>query len=212
MLQLHQLGADPDGVSPNVSTGVTFTVLLTGAPTPPNKIKLEHVDAEGNPIRVLGYLADDGKDGDLQSKDGIYSGSFRIFSKTEGQLYYRAIVSYEGQDYISDTFPLAITAFPIGPAPSDPNFLVSDPKSKQNLYSNELVVVFLKGTLPYRIRQIVVAEGGLIVGTIPTLRVFQLRILSDGTASGVYAAIKRFQAYKEVEYAEPNYVVELDDG
>lgn len=210
-LHIYNPGAEPDGIDPKLSTDVTFTVLLTGAQVPPAKVQLEQVDKEGNVISLLGDLMDDGTNGDIELGDGIYSGIFQIRSETVGILYYRTRASYEGRDYISENCSLTVTTFPVGPAPSDAEFLVIDPNTNEKLYSNELLVAFVEGTSAARIRQITVAEEVVVIGTLPSLGVFQLRIPGDGMAADVYKAIKAFQAYKEVEYAEPNYAAELDN-
>lgn len=210
-MQLHLLGAEPDGLLAKTSTDILFTVLLTGTETPPEKLQLQQVEEKGNLIQAYGYLVDTGKEGDLSPKDGIYSRVFSISSDKEGKLYYRAQFRYSAQEYLSGTCSLTVTSFPIGPAPSDPNFIVTDPNTGQKLYSNEIIVSFVKGTPNLRIKEIIAERKAHIAGTIPSLGVFQLRISSNGTSVGVYVAVKAFQGYKEVEYAEPNYVVELDD-
>ena len=210
-VQLHSLGAEPDGILAKTTTDVLFTVLLTGAETPPDRIQLQQTDEKGNLLRTLGFLMDNGKVEDLSCKDGIYSGAFSITSNSEVKLYYRAQFRYGGREYLSCPYSLTVTSFPIGPLPSDPNFIVTDPNTDQKLYSNEVIVSFVEGTSESRIKEIVAERKAYIAGTIPSLDVFQLRILGDSTATGVYTAIRAFTAYKEVQYVEPNYVVELDE-
>lgn len=210
-IQLHSLGAEPDGILAKTSTDVLFTLLLTGTKNLPDRIQLQQIDEKGYLLRTVGFLMDNGKDRDLSCKDGIYSGVFFISSYTEGKLYYRAQFRYDGWEYLSCPYSLTVTSFPIGPLPSDPNFIVTDPMTGQKLYSNEIIVSFVEGTSESRVKEIVAERKASIAGTIPSLGVFQLRILGDSTATGVYTAIKAFTAYKEVQYAEPNYVVELDE-
>lgn len=210
-LKLWMPTVEPDGIFPNTLVDVRFGVLVTGLTSSPDAIQLEEVDSNGNPIRVVGNLKDDGREGDLLPNDYIYSGVFPITSEKEGKLYYRATVKYGGRVCVSETCMVAVTDFPVGPASSNPNSLVTDSKTGQKLYSNELNVRFIDGVSPERIREIVSAEKASVVGTIPSIGVFQLRIPTDSTPEGVYKAVKAFQAYKEVEYAEPNYAVELDD-
>lgn len=210
-VQLHSLGAEPNGILAKTTTDALFTVLLTGAETPPDRIQLQQIDEKGYLLRTVGFLMDNGKDRDLSCKDGIYSGVFSINSDTEGKLYYRAQFRYDRREYLSCPYSLTVTSFPIGPLPSDPNFIVTDPMTGQKLYSNEIIVSFVEGTSESRVKEIVAERKAYIAGTIPSLGVIQLRILGDSTATGVYTAIKAFTAYKEVQYAEPNYVVELDE-
>ena len=193
------------------STDLLFTLLLTGAENLPDRIQLQQIDEKGYLLRTVGFLVDNGKDRDLSCKDGIYSGVFFISSNSEAKLYYRAQFRYDGQKYLSNPCSLTVTSFPIGPLPSDPDFIVTDPNTDQKIYSNEVIVSFVEGTSESRITEIVAQRKAYITGTIPSLGVFQLRILGDSTATCVYTAIKAFMTYREVQYAEPNYVVELDE-
>jgi len=209
-VQLHRLGAEPDGLPEKTPTKVSFTVLLTGTDTPPDNLSLQQVDERGNVVQTLGQLVDDGTKGDSARNDGIYSGHFSICAQGEARLYYRAQFRHEEQDYSSGTCSITVTSFPVAPAPSDPNFIVTDPNTAKKFYSNEIIIAFVEGTPASRIREILDEREAPAVGAIPSLHVLQLRISGDGTAAGVHAAIKALVAYKEVQYAEPNYVAELD--
>lgn len=209
ILKLWMPGAEPDGIPTNTPTEVRFTVMVTGAF--PESLQLEQIDKEGSLITAVGNLKDDGENDDLSANDGIYSGIFEIISEKEGKLYYRTTVEYGGWPYESEIYELTVTNFPVGPGPSDPDFLVVDPETGEKLYSNELIVSFKDEISDERIRQIVSVEGVSVIGTIPSIGVFQLQIAGDGTSEGVYTAVKAFQDYKEVEYAEPNYAAELDN-
>ena len=204
---LWQPGAEPEGIEPNTPTDVTFSVLVTGLSSPLS-LKLEQVIDEDN-HQFVGFLSDDGLNGDLVAGDNIYTGTFSITSNDLGKLYYRTATSHGGYDYVSETCTLTVTGLPVGPAPSDPTCLVEDPDMGVSLYSDELIIGFFDSISEERIQEIVATEGGTIVGTIPALGVCQISIPGDGTAAGIYAAIEVFEAYPEVEYAEPSYYIEV---
>lgn len=203
---LWQPGVEPEGIEPNTPTDVTFSVLVTGLSSPLS-LKLELVIDEDN-HQFMGFLSDDGLNGDLVAGDNIYTGTFSITANDLGKLYYRAATSHGGYDYVSETCTLTVTGLPVGPAPSDPTCLVEDPDTGVSLYSDELIVGFFDSISEERIQEIVASEGGIIVGTIPTFGVCHISISGDGTVAGVQAAIVAFKAYVEVEYAEASYYVE----
>lgn len=210
-IKVGQLGIEPDSVPPHYLSRVTFTVLVTGTEDL-ESLRLVELDLEGNIWRELGELKDDGNDPDLAAGDLIYSGSFEIASAEQGKQYYIAQTKVDVYPivYVSEPAALAITNFPIGPAASDESFLVIDSETGQKLYSNELLVSFKENISEERIREIVEAENASVTGTILSLGIYQLQIEGDGTDKGVKAAAEAFETYKEIEYAEPNYVTELD--
>jgi hypothetical protein len=205
-IKIWQLGIEPDGVPPHYFNQVTFTVLVTGT-TALDSLRLVEADSEGNILREIGELKDDGNSPDLMVGDLIYSGSFEIASAEKGKQYYLAQTKADTYPivYASELATLTITSFPIGPAFSDPEFLVTDPETGQEFYSNELLVGFKANTSEERIREIVEAENASVAGTILSIGTYQLQIEGDGTGEAVKAAAEAFEAYEEVEYAEPNH-------
>jgi hypothetical protein len=197
--------AEPEGINPDVPTDIIFTSLVSGTDNQPTTLTLEEVDENSLPIVTLGTLNDNGTAGDLVAGDFIYSGTFTITGSVEGKKFYRTTTIFNGDLVISDSYPLVVTRFPVGIVPSNPDSLVEDPDTGELLYSDELANAFMEDVSPDRIEEIVTAEGATIVGTIPGLGVFQLRIPSDGTAELVWATVAAFQAYPEVEYAEPAF-------
>lgn len=203
--ELVEPGTEPAALHINTPTDVIFTCLVTGLKTPPQNLTLEAVDEPGNIIGRVGNLVDDGKDPDTTANDRIYTGLFRITATSFGNQYYRTRITYAGQTVVSPTHRLVVTEFPIGSAVSNPDKLVRDPFNEGMLYSDEVILWFVKGTSATRIKEIVSELGAEIVGTIPSLGLFQLRISGDGTASGVMAAIKILDRYPEVAHAQPSH-------
>jgi hypothetical protein len=206
---LWQPGVEPEGIEPNTPTDVTFSVLVTGLSSPLS-LKLEQA-IDVNNHQFVGFLSDDGLNGDMVAGDNIYSGTFLITADDLGKLYYRTAASHGGYDYVSEKCTLTVTGLPVGPAPSDPTCLVEDPDTGVSLYSDELIVGFFDSISEERIQEIVAAEGGTIVGTIPALGVCHISIPGDGTVAGVQAAIAGVKTYVEVEYAEANYEEQAEE-
>lgn len=209
-LKLWMPGIEPDGIPSNIPIKVMFTVLVTGAKYL-ESLRLVESDLDGNILREIGELRDDGNDFDLVAGDLIYSNSFEIVSAKEGKQYYIAQTKIDAYPivYVSEPAILTITSFPIGPAPSDENLLVTDLETGQELYSNELIVSFNEGVSEERIREIIEVENASVVGTILSLGVYQLQIEGDGTARGVNVVAEALETYEEVKYAEPNYAVNI---
>jgi hypothetical protein len=203
------LGCEPDAIDPNTPTDVTFSVLVTGLSLPID-VQLVQLDEFGNET-PMGLLNDNGTDGDMVAGDNIYSGTVNLVSSEIGKLWFQSNAMKDGVLYTSLECAVTVTELPIGPAVSDPNSLIEDPVTGTQLYSNEIVVGFYPQVTESRIIEIVTAEGGTIIGTIPALGIYQIEIPGDGTIAGVQAVIAAFEAYPEVEYVEPSYYVETDE-
>jgi len=200
-------GTEPEAINPNVPTQVLFTSLIAGADDLlPTTLTLEELAKDGTILATLGELRDDGAQGDLEAGDLIYSGTFTIQSAIEGEKFYRTTTIHKNQLVTSEASSLIVTRFPIGTLTSNPASLVKDPDSGAWLYSDELIISFPKDVSPDRIQEIIAAEGAAIVGSMPHLGIFQLRIPSDGTAQKVWAKIADLETYPEVEYVEPAWM------
>lgn len=101
------------------------------------------------------------------------------------------------------------SSLPLDLAPSTGK-LVAD-ESGEEMYGDEVLVGFVPGTSVSRIQEIVSNENMQIIGHIPNLNVYQLRISGDSTTSDVKSAVAALQAYPEAEYAEPNYITRIQE-
>jgi hypothetical protein len=208
--RVYALGAEPDAVTLGNKMPVLFSVLVTGGEASPESLTLIESDKDGKSILTIGVLQDNGQNGDLMQQDRIYSGTFTLSGLKEGVLFFQAQFTYANSDYRSPLYTWTVTTFPKEPHPSDPNMLVVDPVSKQKLYANEVIVSFKENTSSERIITILTEENCRLVGTIPSLGVYQILFETDKTAQAVYQMVNKLTRYKEVQYAEPNYHVELN--
>lgn len=177
-----------------------------------NKIVIEELDKSGSVIRILGDLNDNGTNGDLSANDYVYSGTFRISSLKEGNLFFRARANFSNisEPIYTDEYKLNVTRFPTELYSSDLSKTVINPKTGQKMISNEVIIAFIKGTSSDTIENIIKAVGGEVIGTIFGLGVYQVKVSDTGDAVGVNNAIDKLLNYPEIEYAEPNYIVEMD--
>ena len=136
---LNPMGSSPDAIPLSCPTSVLFTTLLTGIDVAPVDIVVEEVDQSGNPIAVLGVLADDGSSGDLQAGDNVYSGAFEIASDAESVLYFRAVASFTGivDPVYSEICMVGVTHLPTGVSPSDMTKAVVDDTYGQPAWGDE---------------------------------------------------------------------------
>jgi hypothetical protein len=209
--KVFSLGAEPDAVSLGRTLPVLFTVLVTGGQEAPETIQLLEVTNNGREIKALGDLHDNGLNGDIAAQDRIFSGTFELSGLKEGLRYFQARLFREGIRYASPVYSWTVTTLPTKLHPSDPNMLVEDPKTGQKLYANEVIVSFKEKVPSEKIIEIFVSEKCDLVGTIPSLGVLQVQCEMDKKAEAVYQKIKALEKYRETEYAEPNFYIELDD-
>jgi len=202
-------GSDIDALALDSTESISFTAKVFGSTQPPSFIILEQTNNDGlQVINELGNILDDGVGDDILANDLVYSGQFNITGNTEEVIYFRATTGVGKNKITSNIHSIAITRFITSIAPSDPNFLVDDGSGSQ-LYANEILVKFIDGISPARIKEIVSAEGGSIVGTIMSLGVFQIKLTASNSTASVQSAIQVFMTYTEVEYAEANYIDEI---
>jgi len=209
--KIFSLGAEPDAILLGRTLPVLFTVLVTGGQEAPETIQLLEVTNNGREIKALGDLYDNGQNGDIASQDRIFSGTFEVSGLKEGLRYFQARLYKEGIRYMSPVYSWMVTTFPTELHPSDPNMLVEDPKTGYKFYANEVIVSFKEKVPSEKIIEILFSEKCDLVGTIPSLGVSQIRCVMDKTDEAVYQKIKTFERYREIEYAEPNFYIELDD-
>jgi general secretion pathway protein D len=81
-------------------------------------------------------------------------------------------------------------------------------RSEGRYEQGELLVKFREGTSQERISEILRIEGASVKSALKPEGVYKIR-LKDGQE--VRAAVKIFNNYKEVEYAEPNYVMKIQN-
>lgn len=209
---LWALGSEPDAIPIANTTDVLFTTMQTGLEDRADKIIVEELDMSGSVIRILGDLNDNGINGDLVASDYIYSGTFRISSSKEGNLFFRAKANFPNisEPIYTDEYKFDITRFPAELYSSDMSKTVINPKTGQKMISNEVIVGFIEEVDSDIIENIIRAVGGEIIGTISGLGVYQVKVSDTGDATGVNNAINKLLNYPEVKYAEPNYIVEMD--
>ena len=196
--------ADPDGIPVDTPVTIDFSVQVnSGAGSgAPDSVVLQAVDHQGVVLEELGELFDDGQNGDLVENDSMYGGSFLIPASSEGKLYFRAVAWFGAQSVLSELGSLTVTPFPTDLTPSDPATLIESDDPDQRIFSDQIIVAFEDETPSSVIAATVADVGGAIIGSIPSLNIFQIGFASPKTLSELKSLVSAYAAQPNVEFAE----------
>jgi len=211
VIEVYTLSTNPDAISVGVSTLIAFTISHAGT-TSPASVYLRELNDVGEEARILGELRDDGEGEGIIAGDFVYTGSFSLGPYAEEcTVPFRAHLEWSGGlATTSDIFSLAVTEFPIGHTPFDSSKVVVDPVTRESIVGDEVLIGIREGTSPERVREIVAAVDGEVIGEIYHWDNYQVRIPFTQDGSGVYEAIAVLEGYDEVEYAEPSAITSID--
>jgi general secretion pathway protein D len=81
-------------------------------------------------------------------------------------------------------------------------------KLEQRYTEGELLVKFKKDISAERARQIIDSEGASVIRLFKEIGVYHIQL---GKGQDVEEAVKRFSAFPEVEYAEPNFTIRMQN-
>jgi general secretion pathway protein D len=79
-------------------------------------------------------------------------------------------------------------------------------KTEERYNQGELLVKFNEGTPEERINEILSIEGASVISVLKPKGLYHLKLR---TGQDVREAVKIFSKYKEIEYAEPNYILKI---
>jgi len=204
--QTHSLGVPgsvPGGLAPDTSTSVVFTTQIQGAAT---TIPVEVV--LGGDVTVI--LNDQGVDGDIAANDGTFSGTATINTAGLAAGTCLSIVATSTQGTataISDAYPLCVSSLPLDLALSNLSNTVNDPVSGELAVADEAIIAVVFGTPDAMINQIAASVGGVVVGSIPGLNVYQIKLQVPASSSSELAQILvDLESFAEVTGAESNVI------
>lgn len=205
------VGSNPDGVRAGTPIMVTFTASISRFQSAPLQLSLLRLNMTGN--TVTASMLDDGNGGDLQAGDGVYSANVLINESSEGLVKFKASGFFPGvpEERISPEYFLVVTDFPTKPVPGDPAFEVVDPSSGIAMLSNEVLVGLPLGTSRANVLSVISKIDGTVVGSLPGLGIYQVRITGDGTAQGVISAINHLNKLPNLTLVVPNVSGAIDE-
>jgi hypothetical protein len=182
----------PGAIPVAEATEVIFTATASDFTTAPGGITLYRQDAGGD--AAVGTLRDDGVEPDLSAGDAVYTGSAVVTAPEEGKLPFRAGAVFPGiaGERFSPSFGLTVSPFPASTAPPVPGSEVSDPVTGGQVYLNEVMVTFQAPLESAEVIAFAASFGGTVIGTIPEIETYQLRVPADTMAklNGVLAAMR----------------------
>lgn len=196
-------GSVPGGLAPGTLTSVVFSAQVIGADTTTPVDVLLNGD--------LGQILDDqGEDGDIAADDGTFSGA--IFVDTAGMApgdcFNVFAVATQGSDTAtSDEYQLCVSSLPLDLAPSDVSTTVPDPVSGETAVADEILILVVPGTPDDVISGIAESVNGVVVGSIPGLHVYQVKLQIPVSSSAALAQIiADLEFNTEVVSAEANVI------
>jgi hypothetical protein len=208
--RLLPLGSNPGGVTLGDTKEVIFTVNLVGSPgVTPSEVTLQALDETGiNVINDLGPLHDDGLNGDLIANNFVYSGTFSVQGNQVGKLFYRAKALIPGiGEIISEPYIFEVTPFRVGSQPSNLEKPIKLPNNTVEVVADEVLVFFAKEATNNDIATIAASINGTVLGYLPQLGVYQIRLKNGGTPQVLDAAISQLSKNTLVVQATPNSIL-----
>jgi subtilisin family serine protease len=202
-LKIGAPGSEPGGLAPNSTTPVTFAAHVQSNKTVPIDVVL------GGDVVII--LNDQGIDGDIVADDGTFSGTADVDTTgmTSGDcISVTATAMQNSEIATSDTYDLCVTTFPLTLASSNLTNVVIDPVSGEPAVADEVLIIMSPGTTETVISTIANSIGGTVVGSIPGLNTYQLKLTTPVTSSSEFnQLLNDLEAFNEVISAEANVIV-----
>jgi subtilisin len=207
----------PDAITVDVPTTITVTAAISGNVIP-QSVEVQRLDSLGNPIAIIGKLADDGVSPDLVAGDGVYTGTVSISDSTIGKVALRVSVGFAGSLRRTVSVPVSIDVVPTGfpttyvPNPNAPTDI--DPNTGATIITNEVLVCFAPltsvSTILATAKLINGTVSGRIYGGLPTGDSCYQISLSVSSTTAVSNAVQSLKIQPNVTVAEPDVVTQLD--
>jgi len=194
--------ADPDGVAIGTLATIDFSAQVNSGIGAPDSVILEQIDEQGILVESYGDLLDNGLNGDLVADDGIYSNAIDLPPFPEGNMHFRAVAHFGSDSVSSEAGVLSVTRFPLTLSPSNPATLIASGNQNQRVFADHILVGFKAGTQPSVIETTVANVGGSIIGSIPSLNIFQIGFAAPKTLEELNLLVSTYQTQPGIEYAE----------
>lgn len=204
---IFPLGAVPDAIPVGATTPVLFTAQIANHASSPAQLDLRLIDGSLNPI--IGQLLDGGLNGDLVAGDGVFTGLIPVTATAPGVVRFRAVGAFPGVagEKTSGEFQLVASSLPTELAVSDMTRVVFDTESQQQFLCDEVLVKFSSPMSDAEIIAFASSFGASVVGSIPGLGIYQLRISNPNClADTVLDTIEAMELVSGVAFAVPNVI------
>ncbi len=212
-LALYAPTAFPEALSAGQAASVKFTVLLAGGAA----VNQPAVSLFVSGLNTTVPMRDDGQGADLSAGDRIYSASvaFQAADAVAGRCYdaRATALSTGGQTVLSGVRRVCVTRYTVGIAASDtgPGNVIpfTEGDITGPVLSDQALVQVRAGTSDDRIAAIAGTVGGEVVGSLPAQNLYQIRLPSRQTTTGLVQTLARLQRAGGVVQAAPNALVQL---
>ena len=185
--KLIPLGVLPDTLGAGETRNSIFTAqLIASRELVVNSVRLYRVDNSDS--KILQDI------GEMQLSSGqdalgvrVYSIDAEISGDSGNMIYYKAVADISGFGPISSSlFYVGVSNLPIGiSAPLPDHEVVAEGQLK--ILDNELLVSFIEGVNDSEIESIMAAFSGLVVGSMPSAGIYQVRFPGVGGVDELYA-------------------------
>ena len=203
-ITLHGLRADPYALNPDSGkVNVRFSVRLGGSDKIAGAVYLKR---SGDPKKIA--MNDLGKDGDPVAGDGVYGASVVVDTarlKPDSCIRYEAFIHGRRAKAASSSFHLCVSAFPLHIAASDISHPAEFPDGSKAV-ADELVMTVRQNTKTAAIQRLASDINAKVVGSIPALNFFQLKLPSAASASRLLEIVKQMRTRPEVVAASINAI------
>lgn len=182
---------------------VRFSVRLVGKTKSVNTVYLrrkgDHEDIAMN---------DQGKNGDLTAKDGIYGVNIQVDTsrlKPDTCLNYAAYIKSGRTELVSPSFDLCVSPFRVRVTDSKGAKSVDLPKGMKAV-ADEVLITVAQNTKSDVIRHLASEINAEVVGSIPPLNLYQLKLSAPASAESLLAVVSRLNERVEVKAASVNAI------
>ncbi len=182
---------------------VRFSVRLTGKTKPPATVFLRRSDDRKNIA-----MNDQGRNGDLFARDGVYGANVTIDTsrlKPDTCLKYQAVVRLGRAEAVSSPLRLCVSAFPVRVAASTTARADVLPDGTKAV-ADEILIDAKPGAKSDAIRRLATDINARVVGSIPPLDMYQLKLSSPVSSSRLMELVTQLSARAEVKAASVNAI------
>lgn len=182
---------------------VRFSVRLVGKAKPPATVYLRRSgDRKGLAMN------DQGKEGDLVAKDGIHGVSIPVDVsklKPDTCLYYEAFINIDRAEVVSSPLSLCVSSFPVRVAASNTTNPVVFPDGTKAV-ADEILITAKPDSKSDAIRRLAADINARVVGSIPPLNLYQLKLSSPASSSRLSELVTQLNTRSEVKAASVNAI------
>lgn len=200
----RSLSAAPYALNSDMGkVSVLFTVRLAGRNEKGISVNLQRTGT-----RKYIAMNDTGKEGDPVAGDGVYSAKVVVDTtrlKPDSCFNYKAVVRGGRREVTTSSFALCVSTFPLKITPSDIAHPVEFADGSKAV-ADELVMTVRKGTKAAAIQRFASGIDAKVVGSIPALNFFQLRLSAAANSSKLLESVKKLREHPEVTAASINAI------